>query len=232
MIREYLKDAAVLVRLAQATGARVPAPYKTTVRENAMRKLGIQSCVLATAMLFIFAPDAEARSTKPASSSKSATSKPDTETPVKKSGGVTLSTSSSSGSTSSTAATAGTTAAVVGAAALGAAAATAATAKPLSPDEQKRLAAAQAANKANEERLAKEVSEKLLADKIKAEEEALLREKQAAEEKARQDKLERKEKARLAEEQRIKDKKDRERLCVITPVMSDAQIAKCHEVWR
>lgn len=121
-----------------------------------MRKLGIQSCVLATMMLFILAPGAEAKS--PASAA---------------------------------------------------------------------VASSPAADNA-----AREASERLLADKVKAEEQSTRQDKQAAEEKARLDKLERAEKRREAEEQRIKDKKDRERECQIRPVMSDAQIAKCHEVWR
>jgi hypothetical protein len=48
------------------------------------------------------------------------------------------------------------------------------------------------------------------------------------EEKAEARRLAREERAREQERERV----ERERLCVIKPVMTDAQIAQCKEVWR
>lgn len=133
----------------------------------------------------------------------------------------------------------GTGSGVAGAVAAGAAGAVVgnAVAKALSPEEEKKIAD----QKAEEERLAKIVNldrqvdeetrkanaeryaAKLAADKATAE-----RAEQERKEKAENDRLARLERERLEEQQR----KDREKLCVIRPVMSDAAIALCKEVWR
>lgn len=188
-----------------------------------MRKTAIHLCAVAAAIFLVFAPDAEAKRLGSSSSAKKTADHPDSSISTAPKMSVSASASgASSGSTA--AATIGATAAV--------AAAGAAVARTPSPEEQKRLDERLAAKQAEEERLKKMAAERQLAENIKAEEEKARLEKQAAEEKSRQNKLELREQARLAEEQRIQEQKDRERQCVILPVMSDAQIAKCREVWR
>lgn len=188
-----------------------------------MHKNGIHLCALAAAMIFAFSPDAEARRLGGSGSHHSTSHHEKTgalsEDSSTASAGTKLNISShresSSAATEVAPDTPGST-----------------PARPLSPEEQKRMEERRTARQAEEDRLRKVLAERQLAENIKAEEEKARLEKQAAAEKLRQENLERKEKARLAEEQRIQDLKDRERQCVILPVMSDAQIATCREVWR
>ncbi|MDT3736089.1 MAG: hypothetical protein ROZ00_07690 [Denitratisoma sp.] len=71
--------------------------------------------------------------------------------------------------------------------------------------------------------VAQNASENPAAGKTQEEQKILTKEEQAE---ARQ--LARAERAREQERERY----ERERLCVIKPVMTDAQIAQCKEVWR
>ena len=187
-----------------------------------MRKTAIHLCAVAAAIFLVFAPDAEAKRLGSSSSAKKTADHP--ESSISTVPKVSVSASASGASPGTAAATIGATAAV--------AAAGAAVARTPSPEEQKRLDERLAAKQAEEERLKKMAAERQLAENIKAEEEKARLEKLAAEEQSRQKKLELREQARLAEEQRVQEQKDRERQCVILPVMSDAQIAKCREVWR
>lgn len=59
-----------------------------------------------------------------------------------------------------------------------------------------------------------------------------LAQKAAAEEEAQRQREEAEERRREAEKDAAERKRDRERRCVIRPVMSDAEIATCKEVWR
>lgn len=59
-----------------------------------------------------------------------------------------------------------------------------------------------------------------------------LAQKAAAEEEAQRQREEAEERRRDAEKDAAERKRERERRCVIRPVMSDAEIATCKEVWR
>ncbi len=125
----------------------------------------------------------------------------------------------------------GSTAMSVGAAALGAAAGSA-SARNLSPEEAKKTLEKQAlkeqrAQKAEEERKAEETRKK--------EEQKQLWDKAAVvlAEKEKREKLEAAHLTQIKNEKEIeRQRKARENLCVIKPVMTDAEIALCKEVWR
>jgi len=95
---------------------------------------------------------------------------------------------------------------------------------------------AQADKQAEQERLAKiaQAERKAELESKKAESDRLA--KAAEAEKASQEKAEKAEAQRIArlerEKEEARQRQERERQCVIKPVMTDAQIAQCKEVWR
>jgi hypothetical protein len=95
---------------------------------------------------------------------------------------------------------------------------------------------AQADKQAEQERLAKiaQAERKAEMESKKAESNRLA--KAAETEKASQEKAEKAEARRIARLEREREatriRLERERMCVIKPVMTDAQIAQCKEVWR
>ncbi|MBI4987997.1 MAG: hypothetical protein HZC23_04165 [Rhodocyclales bacterium] len=95
---------------------------------------------------------------------------------------------------------------------------------------------AQADKQAEQVRLAKiaQAERKAELERKKTESDRLAQEAEA--EKTRQEKAEKAEAQRIArlEQQKEEERQrlERERLCVIKPVMTDAQIAQCKEVWR
>lgn len=104
--------------------------------------------------------------------------------------------------------------------------------EPVSPEEARRRAEKQA----EDERLAKiaEDQRKAAQEKEKAEQERLAA--IAAAEREKKERAEKAEALRLAkleaEQERARKQLEKERQCQIKPVMTDAEIALCKEVWR